>query len=126
MDVHPLRERYRYTIDDLSSAARQIARGNFAWRTPVRSKDQLGDLSCSFNEMAIALEQLQKDEAARLRLDSELQVARTVQRYLTRALRPCCVGPPFQAERWRRERLGAICTISSISVGNESGSFVRT
>jgi hypothetical protein len=28
------------TVDDLSSAARQIAGGNFAWRTPVRSKGQ--------------------------------------------------------------------------------------
>ena len=70
------------TVDDLSRAAHQIAGGNFAWRTPVRSKDQLGDLSCNFNEMAIALEQLQKDEAARLRLESELQIARSVQQYL--------------------------------------------
>jgi serine phosphatase RsbU (regulator of sigma subunit) len=70
------------TIDDLSGAARQIANGNFAWRSPVRSTGQLGDLVCNFNEMAIALERLQKEEAARLRLESELQVARTVQEYL--------------------------------------------
>jgi serine phosphatase RsbU (regulator of sigma subunit) len=69
-------------IDDLSRAAHQIAGGNFAWRTPVRSKDQLGDLSCNFNEMAIALERLQKEEAAALRIESELQVARSVQEYL--------------------------------------------
>jgi serine phosphatase RsbU (regulator of sigma subunit) len=69
-------------IDDLSSAARQIARGNFAWRTPVHSTGQLGDLVCRFNEMAIALEQLKKDEAAKLKLESELQAARTVQEYL--------------------------------------------
>ena len=70
------------TVDDLSSAAHQIASGNFAWRTPVRSQGQLGDLSCNFNEMAIALEQLRKDEAARLRLESELEIARSVQQYL--------------------------------------------
>ena len=29
-------------IDDLSSAARQIASGNFAWRTPVRSQGSSG------------------------------------------------------------------------------------
>ncbi len=69
-------------IDDLSGAARQIALGNFAWRTPVRSMDQLGDLSCNFNEMAIALERLKKEEAAALRIESELQVARSVQEYL--------------------------------------------
>jgi len=70
------------TIDALSGAARQIAGGNFAWRTPVRSTGQLGDLGCDFNEMAIALERLQKEETAKLRLESELQVARSVQEYL--------------------------------------------
>src|SRR3989454_1208340 len=70
------------TIDDLSRAARQIVSGYFGWRTPVRSKGQLGDLISNFNEMAIALERLQKEEAASLRLESELQVARTVQEYL--------------------------------------------
>jgi serine phosphatase RsbU (regulator of sigma subunit) len=69
-------------IDDLSGAARQIAGGNFAWRTPVRSEDQLGDLSCNFNKMASALERLQREEAATLRIESELQVARSVQEYL--------------------------------------------
>jgi hypothetical protein len=69
-------------IDDLSGAAHQIAGGNFAWRTPVRNKDQLGDLSCNFNEMAIFLERLHKEEAAALRTESELQVARSVQEYL--------------------------------------------
>jgi serine phosphatase RsbU (regulator of sigma subunit) len=70
------------TIDDLSSAARQIASGNFSWKSPVRSKGQLGDLVCNFNEMAVALERLQQEEAARLRLESELQAARSVQGYL--------------------------------------------
>jgi len=69
-------------IDDLSRAARKIASGNFAWRTLVRSKDQMGELVDSFNEMAISLERLQKEEAAKLRLESELQVARSVQQHL--------------------------------------------
>jgi len=69
-------------IDELSGSARQIARGNFAWRMPVRSKGQLGDLAYNFNEMAIALGRFQKEEAIRLRLESELQVARSVQEYL--------------------------------------------
>jgi serine phosphatase RsbU (regulator of sigma subunit) len=80
------------TVDDLSSAAHQIAGGNLVWRTPVHSKDQLGDLSCNFNEMAIALEQLQKDEAARLRLESELQIAQTVQQYLYPHVAPVLRG----------------------------------
>ncbi|MCU1233963.1 MAG: hypothetical protein JWP63_1930 [Candidatus Solibacter sp.] len=69
-------------VDDLSSAARQIASGNLAWRTAVRSKDQLGELSSNFNDMAMALERLQKEEAAALKTESELQAARSVQEYL--------------------------------------------
>jgi len=80
------------TIDDLSRAARQIAGGNFAWRSPVRSKGQLGDLVCNFNEMSIALERLQKEEAASLRLESELQLARTVQEYLYPRIVPVLRG----------------------------------
>ncbi len=58
----------------------------------MRSKGQLGDLICNFNEMAIALEQSQKDEAARLRLESELQVARSVQEYLYPRVVPALRG----------------------------------
>jgi serine phosphatase RsbU (regulator of sigma subunit) len=112
------------TVDDLSSAAHQIASGNFAWRTPVRSKDQLGDLSCNFNEMAIALEQLQKDEAARLRLDSELEIARSVQQYLYPHVAPVLRGATVSGRTLAariisgdlydffdlgRERIGILC-----------------
>jgi serine phosphatase RsbU (regulator of sigma subunit) len=69
-------------IEALSAAARQIAGGNFAWRMPVRNKDQLGDLIGNFNQMAIDLERLKTEEAAKVRLESELQVARNVQEYL--------------------------------------------
>jgi sigma-B regulation protein RsbU (phosphoserine phosphatase) len=79
-------------IDDLSGAARQIAGGNFAWRLLVRSRDQLGDLSCNFNEMAIALERLKKEEAAALRVESELQVARSVQESLYPRVMPLLRG----------------------------------
>jgi len=79
-------------IDDLSSAASQIASGNFAWRTPVRTKGQLGELTSDFNEMAIALERLQEEEAAKLRYESELQVARSVQEYLYPRVAPVLEG----------------------------------
>ncbi len=62
-------------VDDLSRAARQIARGNFAWRTPEIGAGQLGDLVRTFNQMSISLERLRQEEA-------ELQVARSVQNYL--------------------------------------------
>jgi HAMP domain-containing protein len=71
-------------IDDLSHAAHQIARGNFAWRTPERS-GQLGDLVLSFNQMSVALERLRQEEA-------ELQVAGTVQNYLFPRVAPAIPG----------------------------------
>ena len=94
------------TVDDLSTAARQIAGGNFAWRTPVRSKGQLGDLICNFNEMAIALEQLQKEEAARLIFESELQVARTVQQYLFPRVAPVLGGATVSGRTLEARTIG--------------------
>jgi len=79
-------------VDDLSTAALEIARGNFAWRTPVRGRDQLANLSSSFNEMAIALERLKQDEASALRVESELQVARSVQQHLFPRTTPAVDG----------------------------------
>jgi sigma-B regulation protein RsbU (phosphoserine phosphatase) len=93
-------------IDDLSSAARHIASGNFAWRTPVREEGQLGELVCNFNEMAIALEQLQKDEAARLTFESELQVARSVQEYLYPRVVPVLPGATVSGRTVAAEMIG--------------------
>jgi serine phosphatase RsbU (regulator of sigma subunit) len=79
-------------IDELSNAARQIARGNFAWRIPIRTRDQLGDLIGNFNQMAIDLDRLQKEQAQKLRIESELQVARSVQEYLFPRVAPVVRG----------------------------------
>jgi serine phosphatase RsbU (regulator of sigma subunit) len=80
------------SMDGLSAAAHEIALGNFAWRAPVRGEDQLGDLSRTFNEMAVALERFQKEQAVALRTESELQVARTVQGYLFPGTAPVVNG----------------------------------
>jgi serine phosphatase RsbU (regulator of sigma subunit) len=112
------------TIDDLSGAARQIAGGNFAWRLPVRGKDQLGALSCNFNEMAVALERLKKEEAAAQRTGSELRVARSVQEYLYPRAAPVLRGATVAGQTLAartvggdlfdfldlgRERIGILC-----------------
>ena len=39
---------------------------DFFWRAAVRSNSQLGQLTASFNDMAVALQRGQKQEAARL------------------------------------------------------------
>jgi sigma-B regulation protein RsbU (phosphoserine phosphatase) len=69
-------------IDDLSLGARQIAAGNFAHRIPVVRNDQLSDLERGFNDMAAGLERLQREEAARQRLEGEMDLARRVQDHL--------------------------------------------
>ena len=69
-------------IDDLSLGARQIAVGNFASRIPVARNDQLGDLERGFNDMAAGLESLRREEAARQRLEGEIDLARRVQDHL--------------------------------------------
>jgi serine phosphatase RsbU (regulator of sigma subunit) len=79
-------------IDDLSGAAQQISGGNFAWRTLVRSNDQLGELIYNFNEMAASLERLKKEEVVKLQFESELRLAQRVQEYLFPGLAPVLPG----------------------------------
>jgi serine phosphatase RsbU (regulator of sigma subunit) len=79
-------------IDDLSGAAQQIAGGNFAWKTPLRSDDQIGELTGSFNEMAASLEQFQKREVTRLEYESDLRMAQRVQEYLFPRQAPVVCG----------------------------------
>lgn len=41
----------------LSKATRKVARGDFSVRTPVDSKDEIGELASSFNKMALQLDE---------------------------------------------------------------------
>ncbi len=85
-------------IDDLSHGARQIAGGNFAWRTRERS-GQLGDLVQSFNQMSVSLERLRQEEA-------ELQVAHTVQNYLFPRIMPALPGVTVSGETTAARMIG--------------------
>ncbi|MBN2149035.1 MAG: HAMP domain-containing protein, partial [Anaerolineales bacterium] len=60
--THPLRE--------LSAATRQIAQGKFGEQVPVRSNDELGQLTDSFNHMSTELE-----KSARLRKQMTADIA---------------------------------------------------
>jgi hypothetical protein len=110
-------------IEDLSRAARQIAAGNLGWRTPVRSQDQLGNLSSNFNQMAIALERLKRKRPRRSGLRANSKLHEPFSSICFRELRPRCAARQFQDERCPRERSGATSTIFSISVSNGSGYF---
>jgi hypothetical protein len=91
----------------MSRTPRQIAAGNLSWRTPVRNRDQLGDLSANL-EMAVALERLRREEAAALRLDGELQAARTVQEYLFPRVAPTLDGATVSIEVVRPRKLAVV------------------
>jgi serine phosphatase RsbU (regulator of sigma subunit) len=58
----------------------------------VRSNDQLGELAHNFNEMAVSLERLKKEEVLKLQFESELLVAQRVQEYLFPRLAPVVPG----------------------------------
>jgi sigma-B regulation protein RsbU (phosphoserine phosphatase) len=94
------------TIDALSNAARQVAGGNFSWRTPALSTGQLGDLVCDFNDMAISLERLRKEEAVKLKIESELRVARSVQEHLYPRVVPKLGGPTVAGQTLAARTIG--------------------
>jgi HAMP domain-containing protein len=85
-------------IDDLSYAASQIAKGNFAWRTQAR-KGQLGDLVHAFNQMSVSLERLRREEA-------ELQVAHSVQDYLFPRVMPALPGVTISGQTSAARMIG--------------------
>jgi sigma-B regulation protein RsbU (phosphoserine phosphatase) len=66
----------------------------------------MGELVGSFNEMAISLERLQKEEAAKLRLESELQVARSVQEYLYPRVAPALPGATVSGRTLAAQMIG--------------------
>ncbi|MAE69361.1 MAG: hypothetical protein CME06_02705 [Gemmatimonadetes bacterium] len=65
--------------DRLEEAARRIARGDFSTRLPDRSRDQLGALARSFNEMAHDLDRLVEDKVESERIEGEIAACATIQ-----------------------------------------------
>ncbi len=68
------------SVADLYGATRQIDQGNFAYRIPVKRRDQLAALATSFNTMAGSLGDLVEEQREKERLLRELEIAQEVQR----------------------------------------------
>lgn len=66
----------------LTRGAREIARGNLAYRIPVARRDQLGELALAFNGMAEAVQNMLAEMREKERLTQELALAREIQRRL--------------------------------------------
>jgi phosphoserine phosphatase RsbU/P len=77
-----LSRRITRAVNELYEGTRRVIYGDFSHRIPVRSTDQLGELSTSFNRMTGNLERLLSVEKEKERLQAELEIAREVQTQL--------------------------------------------
>jgi serine phosphatase RsbU (regulator of sigma subunit) len=88
------------SVQKLSAGARQVEDGNLDHRVPAKRRDQLGDLSRSFNHMTDAVQSMLADVAEKERLARELELARQIQESLLPAryleLGPLTLHATFQ------------------------------
>ena len=67
------------SIHELFAGTERVRRGDFAGRVAIKSRDQLGELSESFNSMTSSIEDLLQQKAEKERLEQELRIARNIQ-----------------------------------------------
>lgn len=77
-----LSRRITRSVNQLYEGTRRVIYGDFRHRIPVHDRDQLGELSESFNQMTGNLERLLAVEKEKERLQTELEIAREVQSQL--------------------------------------------
>jgi sigma-B regulation protein RsbU (phosphoserine phosphatase) len=77
-----LARRITRAVNQLYEGTRRVIFGDFRHRIPVQSRDQLGELTGSFNQMTGNLERLLAVEKEKERLQTELEIAREVQSQL--------------------------------------------
>src|SRR5579862_580990 len=69
-------------VAQLHDATKHVDRGDFSHRIPVKSVDQLAELSRSFNSMTESIEKLILEQKEKQRLENELSIAQEVQAQL--------------------------------------------
>ncbi|MEO5740152.1 MAG: SpoIIE family protein phosphatase [Vicinamibacterales bacterium] len=67
------------SVDELFRGTERVKSGNFDQRIGVRSDDQLGQLTVSFNDMTGRIQHLLLEQDEKRRLEQELQIARDIQ-----------------------------------------------
>jgi len=67
------------SVHELFIGTERVRQGDFAHRINIESKDQLGELADSFNEMTGSIETLLQTAAEKKRLEEELRIARQIQ-----------------------------------------------
>jgi len=71
-----------HTVDRLYDATERVKKGDFSYRIGVPASDQLSALGEAFDSMTASVERLLRESEERLRLQSELEIAREVQTQL--------------------------------------------
>jgi sigma-B regulation protein RsbU (phosphoserine phosphatase) len=67
------------SVHELFAGTERVRRGDFSYKIPIRSRDQLGELAGSFNSMTASIEDLLREKAEKERLEQELLIARNIQ-----------------------------------------------
>jgi sigma-B regulation protein RsbU (phosphoserine phosphatase) len=70
------------TVHKLYGATERVKKGDFSYRIGVPSSDQLTALGEAFDSMTASVERLLRESEEKLRLESELEIAREVQAQL--------------------------------------------
>ena len=67
------------SIHELFMGTERVRQGDFTHRINISTKDQLGELAGSFNQMTGSIENLLQTAAEKKRLEEELRIARQIQ-----------------------------------------------
>jgi serine phosphatase RsbU (regulator of sigma subunit) len=67
------------SIHELFTGTERVRQGDFTVKVPVKSDDQLGELTESFNSMTGSIEDLLRQAAEKRRLEEELRIAHEIQ-----------------------------------------------
>jgi sigma-B regulation protein RsbU (phosphoserine phosphatase) len=67
------------SVHELFMGTERVRQGDFAHRIQIPTKDQLGELATSFNQMTGSIENLLQTAAEKKRLEEELRIARQIQ-----------------------------------------------
>ena len=67
------------SIHELFTGTERVRQGDFSHRINISTKDQLGELATSFNQMTGSIENLLQTAAEKKRLEEELRIARQIQ-----------------------------------------------
>jgi sigma-B regulation protein RsbU (phosphoserine phosphatase) len=92
-----LTRRITNAVADLYQATQFVKAGDFSHRIQMKQRDQLGELSESFNQMTDSIGTLIEEQNKRQRLENEISIAREVQNQLFPSTLPSVPGVEIEA-----------------------------